>query len=103
MFKKTLIFLLAFGLVASANAAGTGKAHRHHRGTASTAQITAKININKADADALTMVKGLSAKKAEAIIAYRKINGNFRSVDDLTNVKGIGAKRLAKIKPNLTV
>ncbi|MGD9108675.1 MAG: ComEA family DNA-binding protein [Gammaproteobacteria bacterium] len=103
MFKKTLIFLLVFGFAASASAARTSKVHRHHRGTVHVAQIAAKININKADADTLATIKGLGAKKAEAIVTYREANGNFKSIDDLTNVKGIGTKRLAKIKSNLTV
>ncbi|MGD9152071.1 MAG: helix-hairpin-helix domain-containing protein [Gammaproteobacteria bacterium] len=103
MFKKTLIFLLIFGFAVSASAARASKAHKHHRGAAKMAQVTAKININKADADALAAIKGLGAKKAEAIVAYREANGNFKSIDDLTNVKGIGTKRLAKIKSNLTV
>lgn len=103
MLRKTLVFLLVFGFAISANAARVSKAHRHYRGTANVEQVTAKININKADAETLATVKGIGSKKAEAIVAYREENGNFKSIDDLTNVKGIGAKRLAKIKQNLTV
>jgi competence protein ComEA len=50
------------------------------------------ININSADAQALTKLKGVGAKKAEAIVAWRKANGAFKSVDQLAEVKGIGAK-----------
>ncbi len=50
------------------------------------------ININSADAQALTKLKGVGAKKAEAIVAWRKANGGFKSVDQLAEVKGIGAK-----------
>lgn len=103
MLRKTLVFLLVFGVAVSANAARTSKAHRHHNVAASATQVTEKININQADADTLATVKGLGSKKAEAIVAYREANGDFKSVDDLANVKGIGAKRLAKIKSNLAV
>jgi competence protein ComEA len=50
------------------------------------------VNINSADAQALTKLKGVGAKKAEAIVAWRKANGAFKSVDQLAEVKGIGAK-----------
>ncbi len=51
---------------------------------------SAQVNINTADADALMTLKGVGAKKAEAIIAWRKANGNFISVEQLMDVKGIG-------------
>lgn len=60
----------------------------------------ATININSADAKALTSLKGIGKKRAEAIIEYRKDHGPFKSIDDLANVKGIGNGRLAKIKEN---
>src|SRR4051812_13094832 len=50
------------------------------------------ININSADAQALTKLKGVGAKKAEAIVAWRKANGGFKNVEQLAEVKGIGAK-----------
>lgn len=52
------------------------------------------ININTADAETLTKLKGVGAKKAEAIVAWRKANGSFKSVDQLAEVKGIGEKTL---------
>lgn len=56
-----------------------------------------KIDINTADANALTALPGVGVKKAEEIIKYRELNGNFNSVDELVNVKGIGVKMVAKI------
>ena len=52
------------------------------------------ININTADAQSLTKLKGIGAKKAEAIVAWRKANGAFKSVDQFAEVKGIGEKTL---------
>jgi competence protein ComEA len=104
MFKKTLIFLLVFGLMATANAAGFGKfAHHSSKKTVTTKIADHSVNLNQADVQKIAAVKGLGPKKAEAIIAYRKANGKFKSIDDLTKVKGIGDKRLAKIKQYLTV
>lgn len=49
------------------------------------------ININTADEATLSSLKGIGAKKAEAIIAWRNANGEFQSLDQLAEVKGIGA------------
>lgn len=70
---------------------------------ASMASMEKKINLNTADAAALTKIPGIGPKKAEAIIDYRKANGKFKSIDDLQKVKGIGPKLLGKIKSNLTI
>ena len=50
------------------------------------------VNINTADAQTLTKLKGIGLKKAEAILAWRKANGNFKTIDQLAEVKGVGAK-----------
>jgi competence protein ComEA len=54
------------------------------------AAIQQAININTADVDTLTQLKGVGVKKAEAIVAWRESNGPFTSVEQLTEVKGIG-------------
>ena len=55
------------------------------------------VNINTADADALAQeLKGIGAKKAQAIVDYRKTNGDFKTIESLTEVKGIGLKTVEK-------
>ena len=61
------------------------------------------ININTADAQALTKLNGIGAKKAEAIVAWRKANGNFKTVDQLADVKGIGAKTVEANRKNIRI
>lgn len=61
------------------------------------------ININTADAQALTKLKGIGAKKAEAIIAWRKANGAFKSIDQFADVKGIGEKTLEVNRKNIRI
>jgi competence protein ComEA len=61
------------------------------------------ININTADAQALTKLKGIGAKKAEAIVAWRKANGAFKSVDQFAEVKGIGAKTLEANRKSIRI
>lgn len=63
----------------------------------------AKVNINKATAAELTAIKGIGAKKAEAIVEFRKKNGDFQKLEDLMLVKGIGEKIFQKIKSQITI
>lgn len=58
------------------------------------ATAAAKVSLNKSDAKALMQIKGMSAYKAHAIVAYRKQNGDFKTMDDLAKVKGF-----KRIKP----
>lgn len=57
---------------------------------ADSAASTLRINVNTADALALTNLKGVGEKKALAIIAYRRKHGPFASLADLEEVPGIG-------------
>lgn len=66
-------------------------------------KIQAMININTADAQALTQLKGVGLKKAEAIVAWRKANGQFKTVEQLTDVKGIGESILKANKDKITI
>lgn len=61
------------------------------------------ININTADVQELTKLKGIGVKKAEAIIAWREENGNFKTVDQLLEVKGIGEATLAQNRENIRI
>lgn len=66
--------------------------------------LAAPVNINTADATTLAAnIKGVGAKKAQAIILYRKAHGPFKRVDDLVKVKGIGAKLLEKNRADLLI
>jgi competence protein ComEA len=64
---------------------------------------TQVININTANAEDLVTLKGIGAKKAEAIVAYRTQHGNFKTVDELSNVKGINAKTIQNNHDRLSV
>lgn len=65
----------------------------------------AKVDVNKASAKDLMKVKGISAAKAKAIVAYRKKHGDFKSLDDLKMVKGfkkMNEEQLKSIQDQLT-
>ncbi len=59
----------------------------------------AGLDINIATADDLTLLPGIGAVKAAAIVAHRVKHGPFRSLDDLVEVHGIGEKTVARIAP----
>lgn len=68
--------------------------------------VTQKVNLNKADAKDLAAVKGMTASKVKAIIAYRKKQGDFKSMDELKNVKGfkrMDEKTMKEITDQLTL
>ncbi|MDR1634847.1 MAG: helix-hairpin-helix domain-containing protein [Bifidobacteriaceae bacterium] len=54
-----------------------------------------KINVNQADAQALTALPGIGPVLAGRIVAFREANGPFGGLDDLGEVSGIGSKILA--------
>jgi competence protein ComEA len=62
-----------------------------------------KININQADAKALTTLKGIGKDRAVKIIEYREKNGPFEKIEDLMKVKGIGKKIFEQNKNLLSV
>ncbi|MBL0230748.1 MAG: ComEA family DNA-binding protein [Moraxellaceae bacterium] len=56
------------------------------------------ININTANADELSKLKGIGKAKAAAIMEWRETNGKFSSLEDVDEVKGIGPALLEKNK-----
>ncbi|MCP4692894.1 MAG: helix-hairpin-helix domain-containing protein [Desulfobacterales bacterium] len=62
-----------------------------------------KININKADAEALTQLKKIGPTISARIVEYRVKNGPFKSPEDIMNVKGIGQKTYEGIKDQIVV
>lgn len=60
------------------------------------------VNVNTADVQTLAKnINGVGAKKAMAIVTYRKANGPFKTTSDLIKVKGIGQKIIDKNKGDL--
>jgi competence protein ComEA len=57
-----------------------------------------QVNVNHATAAELASVLELSAKDADAIVAYREQNGDFKTMADLTKVPGIDTKKITSSK-----
>ena len=65
--------------------------------------MSAKVDINSADATQLDSLPGVGPSTAAKIVADRQANGPFKSTDDLGRVSGIGPKKLAQLKPLIVV
>ena len=63
----------------------------------------AAVNVNTADAEALSELPYIGEAKSAAIIEEREAHGPFESVDDLTRVSGIGDKTVEEIRDQVTV
>lgn len=61
------------------------------------------VNVNTADVETLTLLKGIGQSRAEAIIAYREANGPFRSLHELSQVRGIGERTIEENMDRITL
>ena len=61
------------------------------------------IDVNRASAEDLALVPGLSPKLAAEIAAERARGGPFADVEDLLRVRGVGRARLERARPFLTL
>ena len=61
------------------------------------------LNLNTASKKELQSLKGVGAKKAEAIIRYRQSHGPFTRIEEIMAVKGIGKKIFDKNKNTIKV
>jgi competence ComEA-like helix-hairpin-helix protein len=66
-------------------------------------QNDGKLNLNKADKEALIAVSGIGEKLAERLIEYRAQRGGFVNLEDAKNVKGITNNRYEKLKESFFV
>lgn len=64
---------------------------------------TTKININRANLEALMNLPGIGQVTAQKIIDYRISQGPFMRIEDIQLVSGIGAQTFEKIKPFITL
>ena len=53
-----------------------------------------RVNVNAASSEEVEKLLGLSAKEAQAIVAYREKNGKIKDFEELTKVPGVSAEKL---------
>jgi len=61
------------------------------------------IDLNTADATALTSLPGIGEVRAQTIIAHREQNGPFTRIEDLLKIAGIGSATLEAIRDLVVV
>jgi competence protein ComEA len=61
------------------------------------------IDLNSADAGALSSLPGIGETLAARIVEYRGLNGPFSSLDELADVAGMTQRRIDAIAPYLRV
>ncbi len=66
--------------------------------TSPAADAGCPVNVNTADAGALTALPGIGDGKAAAIVQHRTDHGNFASCDALDDVTGIGPATLSALR-----
>lgn len=98
LFKLMLSTILCFGVIQASYAADESTA------TNVVDVVEFTVNVNQASADEMaTLLKGVGAKKALAIIEYREQHGPFTNIAQLTNVKGLGPSFIEKNREHLSV
>ena len=105
-YRPFITAIATMGLATSVFAAAPAATTPAAVPTTAAAAVTQKVNLNKADATALAAVKGMTASKVKAIVAYRKKQGDFKSMDELKSVKGfkrMDEKTMKEITDQLTL
>jgi competence protein ComEA len=62
-----------------------------------------KLDVNRASAEDLAMVPGISRRLAERIVARRQRQKGLSSLDDLLAINGIGPATLRRVRPYLKI
>jgi competence ComEA-like helix-hairpin-helix protein len=63
---------------------------------------TSKLNINKAKAEDIVTVLGLTPDEARAVIAYRDKHGEYREWGDILVVYGVDGQKIEAAKDKMT-
>ena len=62
----------------------------------------AYLSMNKATAEEIRLVFGVSEKIAQNVVAYRDKEGSFKTIEDLKNVPDLDPKAIDALKARLT-
>lgn len=63
---------------------------------------TTKINMNKATADQIVAVIGLTPEEAQALVAYREKHGDYREWGEMLVVYGVDGRKLEAAREKMT-
>ena len=57
-----------------------------------------RVDLNRADQEALEALPGVGPRTAELIIAYREEHGGFKKIEELMNIRGIGERTFLRLR-----
>jgi len=77
------------------------RSSRRRKGRRHAVLPAAAIDLNGADAAALSSLPGVGEILAARIVEYRRVNGPFASVDELADVAGMTQRRVDELAPYL--
>jgi len=95
--RKVILFLIIISLV-GIGVNFLGKKYSSVKALACPGENIFKVDLNKADKEALMGVPGIGEKLAQRIMEYQKQNGGFRNLEDLKRIKGLNGYRYGKLK-----
>lgn len=95
--RKVILFLIIISLM-GIGVNFLGKKYSSVKALACPGGNIFKVDLNKADKEALMGVPGIGEKLAQRIMEYQKQNGNFANLEDLKKIKGITDYRYNKLK-----
>ena len=104
--SKTLILMLAIGLIASSTLVTKQTAKRSVYSNQSESNLvsselsclTLKINLNRANTSELMLLPRIGPSLARLIIEDRHNSGPLASIDDLQRIKGIGPRTVDRVR-----
>lgn len=79
----------------------SSRSARRRKGRRHALLPAAAIDLNRADAAALSSLPGVGEILAARIVEYRRVNGPFASVDELADVAGMTQRRVDELAPYL--
>ncbi len=101
--RKIILFLAALALIGLAADFSLKRSSKTKIVSFLSSLEIGKIELNKADYEALLIVPGIGPKLAGRIIEYRGSKGGFKSMDELMNIKGITNYRFKKMKDSFVI
>jgi competence protein ComEA len=63
---------------------------------------TTKLNMNKAKAEEIVAVLGLTPAEAEVLVTYRERHGDYREWGDMLVVYGVDGRKIEAAKDKMT-
>ncbi len=95
--RQVILFLIIL-LLSGIGIDFLGKRYSRFKAVAYINQDIGRIDLNKADKEALIGIAGIGEKLARRIIEYRRQQGSLSGIEELKNIKGLKGNKYEAIK-----